>query len=48
MDVSRASRLGLQRKTRDRFKDRKVFKRTASRTRKENVTRYVMRGGTRL
>lgn len=48
MDVGRASRFGLHRKTRSSGRDRKVFSRTASRTRRENRPRYVMRGGTRL
>jgi len=45
MDVVRASRMGMSRKRMNRRKDRKVFARTASRVRPENVT---MRGGTRL
>lgn len=48
MDVGKASRLGLYRKTRERKKDRKVFSRTAGRTRRENVSANPMRGGIRL
>jgi hypothetical protein len=48
MDVASATRIGMKRKSRTGYKARKAFSRTASRTRKENVTRYVMRGGTRL
>lgn len=49
MDVGRASRLGMKRKVRsNRGRDRKVFSRTAGRTRSENVRRNPMRGGIRL
>lgn len=50
MDVGKASRLGLYRKSREKGRDRKVFSRTASRTRKENLglRNAVMRGGIRL
>lgn len=50
MDVGKASRLGLYRKTRERKRDRKVFSRTAGKTRKENfgLRNAVMRGGGRL
>jgi len=48
MDVGRASRLGLYRKTRERRTDRKVFRKTAGRSRSENVTSNPMRGGIRL
>jgi len=45
MDVVKATRLGLGRKRMKRKRDRKVFSKTAARTRSVNLT---MRGGTRL
>jgi len=50
MDVGRASRIGMHRKPRhNRHRDRKVFQRTAGRTRQENmIRRNPMRGGIRL
>jgi len=48
MDVGRASRLGLARKTRERRTDRKVYSRTSGRTRRENISSNPMRGGIRL
>ena len=50
MDVVKASHMGLHRKKREKKRDRKVFSRTAGRTRRENinVTSRPMRGGIRL
>lgn len=50
MDVGRASRRGTYRRRVSRSKDRKVFSRTANRTRKENSNLNFgpMRGGIRL
>lgn len=48
MDVGKASRLGLYRKTRERSRDRKVFRKTSGRTRRENIATNPMRGGIRL
>lgn len=49
MDVIRASRMGRGRKRVSRRRDRKVFSRTASKSRSANyVSGQPMRGGTRL
>jgi len=48
MDVGRASRIGMSRKSRSGRRDKKVFSRTAGRTRRENVSSRPMRGGIRL
>lgn len=49
MDVGRASRKGLGRKRMRPKRDRKVFSRTANRSRVENsIVSNPMRGGTRL
>lgn len=45
MDVVKASRFGLGRKRMKPRRDRKVFSRTARKSRSEN---YTIRGGTRL
>lgn len=44
MDVVKASRYGLGRKRMSKRRDKRVFSKTANKTRIENV----MRGGTRL
>jgi len=48
MDVGRASRQGMSRKSRKGSRDRKVFRKTAGKTRRENVSSNPMRGGIRL
>lgn len=48
MDVFKARRQGMGRKRMKRRKDRRVFSKSASKVRRENVSSRPMRGGIRL